>query len=103
MMTKVIKQNNFRKNSELKWETARMLIDFEISYLSQEGIHSPTILGLSSTFNHWNIDEINKHKKDIAKKLQTYLEMYSKIQSSTSEEEIVKDELKKTAVKFGLL
>lgn len=102
-MSAVIEQEAFKNNSDLKWEQARMLLDFEYIYLLTKTIHSPTILGISSVFDNWTSTEIEKHKKDIEEKLFDYLESYEEVSELTMEGEIVKDELKKIAVKFNLI
>lgn len=102
-MSAVMEQKSFKNNSDLKWEQARMLLDFEYIYLLTKTIHSPTILGISSVFDNWTSTEIEKHKKDVEEKLFDYLESYEEVSELTMEGEIVKDELKKIAVKFDLI
>ena len=103
LMAKALEQNLFKKNSKLKWDAARMLLDFEYAYLATNAIHSPTILGISETFDNWTSVEIKTHRKDIQKKLLDYLKIYEKVSEKTTEGEIVKGELKKITTKFGLL
>ncbi|GEM_PF-4015065 len=103
LMAKVMEKSSLKNNSELKWETARMLLDFEYAYLRIKEIHSPTILGISATFENWTSAELKKHKKDINKKLLEYNKIYDKVSEKTDEGEIVKLELNKIATKFGLL
>lgn len=89
--------------SDLKWECARMVLDFELAYLDAKDIHSPTILKVSEVFENFTKADINRYREEVTEWLSEYLDIYNIVADDSLEALVVMNELKKVANLFGLL
>lgn len=98
-----MKFNKYRPDEELKWELAKMALDFEYYYLRVKQIHSPSIIGIGDYFKDWTATQLAARKAEVETKILRYLKQFNRLAGDSMEYEIVMDTLKSLSKKLGLL
>lgn len=103
-MEELMGEEAYRNHSQLKWELAKILLDFELSFLVMNKNHSPFILGMSNHFDHWTASEIATYQDDIEAYIYQYIVYYDKfVKDPSIESELIKSQWADILEKFGLL
>lgn len=104
-MDEIRKHESFKKNKNIKYLQAKAWMTFELTYLKDRGIHSPTIIGLADIFDDWNQGDMDFSSEDVEIFLSEYLDTYteSPTADASMEKAIIIDVLKEVATNFELI
>lgn len=104
-MDKIREHGSFKKNRNIKHLQAKARMTFELTYLKDRGIHSPSIIGLSDIFDDWNQGDMDFSSEEVEIFLSEYLDIYteSPLADASMEKVIIIDILKDVATKFELI
>lgn len=91
-MIDLMKANYYQNDSELKWELAKIVLDFEMGYLAMNEIHSSFVLGISDHFDNWTPSEVQKYKEYLKISANSYITNYRKLVGESLESGIVEKE-----------
>lgn len=95
-----LKYPHLKNNSNLKKYYADSVLDFEILYLLNKNIHSPTIIYIGSAFENWTKEEKKAYEETLLSKLNQYLIYYKKVAEYSDESFLVLEELEKLVDEF---
>lgn len=101
-MIDLMKANYYQNDSELKWELAKIVLDFEMGYLAMNEIHSPFVLGISDHFDNWTPSEVQKYKEYVKITANNYITNYRKLVVESLESGIVENEFASILKKMGI-
>ncbi len=104
-MDEIREHESFKKNKKIKYLQAKAWMTFELTYLKDRGIHSPSVIGLADIFDDWNQGDIDFSSKEVEAFLSEYLDIYteSPMADASMEKVIIMDVLKDVATRFELI